>query len=179
MRVDKLIPLAYEELLKRKFLSNEMMEWNKQYAELSPEEKKSNQSGPFFKEKAENLRLPWYLSKKTRHNSMVLLKSVTKEVAVRAVYFPDHHLCHFNQVYNLNLNGSNNEYTKNIKDVVIFEKFEKVLGWCLDKNIYKRGKSNSNHMSNRLAGLHPNLVFLSYRKNILNPAGKSEEENKV
>ena len=74
---------------------------------------------------------------------MVLLKSVAKEVAVRAVYFPDSHLKNFNKTYNLTMNfrgDSKNAYTKNIKDVVIFEKFEKILAWCLDQNLYSQKK---------------------------------------
>lgn len=71
---------------------------------------------------------------------MVFLKSVAKEVAVRAVYFPDSHLKNFNSLYNVKV-SKNNAYTKNIKDVVIFEKFEKVLRWCLNNKLYKAKRS--------------------------------------
>ena len=81
------------------------------------------------------MRLPWYIDKKRNHQSFVLLKSMTKEVAVRAMYFPDEHLKEFCKIYNLK--EGPNSYTKNIKDVVIFEKFDRVLSWCLDKDLYK------------------------------------------
>lgn len=71
-----MITLNDQEILRRKFLSE-------QAQEMSRMGQKSEDYDQFF-------RLPWYLLKvKTRRSSMLCFRSLVKELAVRAVFFPD------------------------------------------------------------------------------------------
>jgi hypothetical protein len=125
-------------------MSNKIQKWHEQFSNSSTQNMQSpaKKASLFFKAKAEKFRLPWYLNEDKVHSSMVLLKSVAKEVAVRAVYFPDQYIDKFeadkkSKFHAVIQKDERNAYTKNIKDVVINEKFDKVLAWCLDEELYK------------------------------------------
>jgi hypothetical protein len=70
---------------------------------------------------------------------MLLFRSLVKELAVRAVFFPDDQLRRFERINFLQdgfRKDSESGYMYNIKDVVVFEKLDRILAICLDPEAY-------------------------------------------
>ena len=70
---------------------------------------------------------------------MIFFRSLVKELAVRAVFFPDDYLMRFERINFLNeavRKDSEAGYMYNIKDVVVFEKLDRILAICLDPEAY-------------------------------------------